>query len=222
MSTILGGAAQAADRTLSVTDFDRIRVEGAFAVVVTTGRATSARLSGSQAAIEAANVEVQGRTLTIRRNRQAWGGYPGREPGLATVRVTTPSLTAIAISGPTTLTVDALRAPRVGLVLEGSGSLVAGQIVTDRLDVALSGSGRIVLDGKVADLVLVSRGSGEIDASKLIAADAKVASESAGATTLGARRSARVTATGSGNVIVIGTPACTVTATGAGRVICGR
>lgn len=77
----LAAAAPAAERRHTVTDFDRVHVEGPFEVTLATGRPSSAVVSGSPAAIERVSIEVQGRVLRIRPNRSAWGGYPGEGAG---------------------------------------------------------------------------------------------------------------------------------------------
>lgn len=217
----LPGAVNAAERTLSVNDFDRIRVEGSFVVVVTTARATTARVSGAPGAVETAQLTVQGRTLIIRRDRGAWSSEARRDMGAATVRVTLPALQAASLSGAGTLTIDSLRGARASLSVEGSGRIAVARVDADRLDVGVVGSGTIALAGTAKDFGALLRGSGSLDAGALTASDARLVSESSGQLTLAARRSATITAAGSGSVTVTGTPACTVTNTGSGTVSCG-
>ena len=221
LSLALAAPAAAAERGLSITDFDRLRVDGSFTVIVTTGRGTSARIIGTPAAIDASSVEVQGRTLTIRRNRNAWGSSSGQESTAPTVRVTAPLLTNVWVSGPAKVSVDRMKGLRIAASLEGAGELAIAAVAADRLDVATVGSGTMTLAGTVANLTLVARGAGTIDAAKLLSADIKLTSESAGTITLAAKRSANLTMTGTGSVIVIGKPACTVRNMGAGPVTCG-
>ena len=218
---IVAPAAAAAERGLSITDFDRLRVDGSFTVIVTTGRGTSARIVGTPAAIDASSVEVQGRTLTIRRNRNAWGSSSGQDNTAPVVRVTAPLLTNVWVSGPAKVSVDRMKGLRVAVSLEGAGEIAVAAVTADRLDVATVGSGTMTLAGTVANLTLVARGAGTIDAAKLSVADAKLTSESAGTITLAAKRSANVVMTGTGSVVVIGKPACTVRNVGAGTVTCG-
>jgi hypothetical protein len=82
----LSAPALAADRNYSVTSFDRIRVDGPYRVVLTTGVAPFARASGPAAAIDSVSIEVQGRTLIVRRNR-AGAAIPAK----AEARWTSPS-----------------------------------------------------------------------------------------------------------------------------------
>lgn len=211
----------AAERSLSVTDFDRLRVEGGFTVEVRTGTATSAKVIGTPAAIDVTSVEVQGRQLNIRRNRSSWGGYPGQVPPAATIRITVPLLAYVWVTGPATVTVERLKGQRVAASLEGSGSLAIANVMADRVELGTFGSGTLTVAGTVGTLTAVARGGGRFEASKLVAADAKLTSESAGAVTLSVKRAVNVTMTGPGTVTVLGKPACTVTNTGSGSVRCG-
>lgn len=211
----------AAERSLSVTDFDRLRVDGGFIVEVRTGRATSARVIGSQAAIDAASVAVQGRQLNIRRNRSGWGGYPGQVPPAATIRITVPLLANVWVSGPAKVSVDRMKGLRVAASLEGPGSLSIANVAADRIDLATLGSGTLTIAGTVGTLTATVRGAGTFDAGNLAVADLKLTSESAGVVTVAVKRAANVTMTGTGIVTVLGTPACTVKNIGSGTVTCG-
>ena len=213
--------AAAAERSLSLTDFDRVRIDGGFTVEIRTGTATSGKIIGTQAAIEAASVAVQGRQLNIRRNRSTWGGYPGQVPPAATIRITVPVLSNIWVSGAAKVAVDRLKGPRVAASLEGPGSLSVANVTADRLDLATLGSGTLTVSGVVATLNATVRGAGTLDASNLVAADLKLTSESAGVVTINVKRAADVTMTGNGMVTVLGKPACTVKNIGSGTVACG-
>ena len=218
---LLGSPLVAAERTLSITDFDKLRVDGGFTVEVTTGRGTSARIIGTQAAIEATSVSVQGRQMVIRKNASAWGGYPGQTAGTATIRITVPGLTNAWVNGPAKVSVDRLKGARVAAAIEGSGELSIGAIAADNADIAQVGSGRLTVAGTVANLTMTARGAGMLDAGGLQAADAKLTSESAGQVTLSVKRAVTGTMTGSGSVTVLGKPACTIKSVGSGTVTCG-
>lgn len=218
---LLASPVTAAERTLSVTDFDKLRVDGGFTVEVTTGRGTSARISGTQAAIEATNVTVQGRQMVIRKSVSSWGGYPGQVAGAATIRITTPALTNVWVNGPAKVSVDRLKGPRVAAAVEGAGDLTIGSVTTDNANIAQVGSGRLTVGGTVANLTMTARGSGILDAAGLQASDAKLTSETAGQVTLSVKRAVTGTVTGSGSVTVLGKPACTIKAVGSGTLTCG-
>lgn len=213
--------AVAAERGVTVTDFDRLRVDGGFTVEVHTGVAASARIIGTAAAIEATSIVVQGRQLSVRRNRQAWGGYPGQEVPAATVRITVPALANVWVSGPAKVSVDRMKGLRVSASLEGPGSLTIAALAADRMDIGTLGSGTVILAGNVGNLTATVRGAGTFDAAKLTVADLKLNSESAGDVTVTVKRAADVTMTAAGRVSILGNPACTVRNIGSGTVSCG-
>lgn len=213
--------ALAAERTLSLTDFDRIHVEGGFIVDVRTGAATTGRIIGTRAAIDAASVEVQGRQLTIRRNRATWGSPSGQVPPAATIRLTLPALSNIWVSGPAKVSVDRMKGLRVAASLDGPGSLAIAAVAADRMDVGAVGAGTLTIAGTVATLNALVRGEGTFDGARLVVSDLKLTSESAGVVTLAVKRAANVTMSGNGAVTILGSPACTVKNVGSGTVSCG-
>jgi len=213
--------ALAADRGVTVTSFDRIRVEGPFIVEIATNKGPSARVSGSETALERVSVMNQGTTLIVRPKRTGWGGYDGVDPGPVTIRLTTPSLRAVAVTGSGSVTVDAMRNASVGIALEGGGTLKVGAIETDALDVGLAGAGQMTLQGRAAGGRFAVRGTASLVAEALAVRDAKVIAEGAGNISLNAVRTADVNTSGAGNVTISGTPACTVNRRGSGIIVCG-
>src|SRR5438128_6049931 len=134
--------ATAAARGYTITDFDRVEVDGPFQVSLTTGLASGARAVGSQGAIDRLSVEVQGRTLRIRVNRSSWGGYPGDATGPVRIEATTRELRSGAVVGSGGLAIDKAKGLRVDLSVSGSGQVSLANADTDNLVIGLLGSGR--------------------------------------------------------------------------------
>lgn len=212
----------AAERSFAITSFDRVRVEGPFVVTVTTGKAPSARASGTAEALERVQLRVEGRTLLVRPNLSGWGGYPGRQDAPATITVTTPELNTASLLGSGRLDVDRIRGPRAVLTAEGSGRLAVRALDVDTASLATAGAGGIEAAGRARQVAAVARGAAEIRAGDLVAPDLTLVAETAGAVTLHATRSAKVTAAGLGPVEILGTAACEVRKLGSGPLSCGR
>lgn len=214
--------ALAAERRYSITEFDRIQIDGPVRVRVRTDVPNSATATGSAGALDRISVEVQGRTLRIRPNRSGgWGGYPGEAIGGVEIAVGARLLQGMTLTGNGSLDVDRVRGMRIQISLAGGGSLSVGEVAADQLVAALAGSGVVRLAGKAASLRMTAAGTGDVDAVALQAADAQIDSATSGTVMVAASRSARVLSTGSGDVIVSGKPACTVKQSGAGQVTCG-
>jgi hypothetical protein len=213
--------ALAGERTYSVTDFDRISVEGPYIVHLVTGRPSAARAVGSTAALDRVQIDVSGQTLRIRRNRDYWGGEPGAQEGVLTVELSTRTLRSARLIGPGTIDLDHAQGLRVDFSLEGSGRITASGVTADNLFVGLAGSGRLVLAGTAGTMRADIQGTGDVDTSRLLALDATVTTTTTGEVKLAAVRSATVTALGIGAVSVFGHPACTIRGPGGDQVRCG-
>ncbi len=220
-AALLATPAAAAERSYPVSDFDSIRVEGPFEVTLATGQPSHVRASGSADALDRISVEVEGRTLRIRANASAWGGTPGQSPGPVRIDVSTQDLARAALLGSGSLAIDKARGLRVDLALGGNGRLSVGAIDADNLVVDLLGSGQITVAGHAKQVHAAVKGSGDVMASRLAVDDLQLTAETAGNIIVGSARSAKIIATGLGDVTVGGMPACTVDNKGAGRVRCG-
>ncbi|HYD36378.1 MAG TPA: head GIN domain-containing protein [Allosphingosinicella sp.] len=214
--------AGAAERRHSVTDFDRVEVDGPYQVTLRTGLVAGARVEGSADAIERVSIDVQGNRLRIRRSQNAWGGYPGDKTGPVKVSLTTRELRAASVVGSGSLEVDRARGLRVDLSVSGSGRLAVAAVDTDNLVVGLIGGGRIALAGRTRQLKATVQGSGDLAAAGLRAEDARITADTAGTVTVAVARAVTLKASGPGDVEIIGAPSCTVEGEPSGNVICGK
>lgn len=217
----LAGPAVAADRTYSITDFDRVIVEGPYIVRVTVGRSTSARASGTTQALERLAIDVTGQTLRIRRDRTGERSGQSVQAGPVTIELTARTIRSARLIGPGSLDVARLEGLKVELAVQGSGRLRATSVAADDLSVALQGSGRLELSGTAEQLRATIDGSGDVDGSTLRAESATITTNTVGTVAFAASREATVYALGLGNVVVSGRASCTVTGPGAGQVSCG-
>ena len=211
----------AAERRVTLIDFDRIQVDGPYEVVLTTAKAPSATLTGTADALDRISVEVQGRTLRIRSNRSAWGGYPGGAPAAPRLTVSTHELRGASVTGSGRLTSDKAKAMRFDIALSGSGRIALGAVETDNLVAALLGSGGIEIGGRAKTMRATVQGSGDFNGQRLTVEDAQINSDTSGRIDVVVRRAAKVTASGPGDTFIAGGPACTVEARGSGRILCG-
>jgi hypothetical protein len=214
--------AAAAERRYSVTDFDRIQVGGPFEVSLATGGSSQAMAIGDQAAINGISIDVQGRTLRIRPNVSAWGGYPGAQTGTARIVLSTRELGGATVIGAGSLAIDTARGLRFDLSLSGSGSLSVASVAADTLILGSVGSGRMSVGGRAKQLRLTVEGSGDFDGRGLVADDAQIVAGTSGAVVAGAARTAKINARGRGRVEILGNPACTLSGPAAAMVRCGK
>lgn len=215
--------AHAADRTVSVTSFTRVRVEGPFVVEVRTGVSPSARASGDPDEVERVDLQQNGDTLVVRAGAGGWGERPTRAATRpVTVTLGTPRLQGVAIVADARVEAGAMKGPRVDLSVTGAGRLAVAQVDADQLVATVVGTGAIGLAGKATAARVMVNGEGAVTAPDLAAGDLTARVEGAGGITVGARFTANVTTTGLGKVTVLGAPKCQVRAPAGGTVICGK
>ncbi len=212
----------AAERSYTVSDFERIDVTGPFIVVVDTGKGPSARATGEARALDGLVIGMRGRTLKIGAGSGGWGGWPGAKTSVPIIRVTVPTLREAALRGSGKLTISKMRAQLVRVALAGSGTLSVLAVETDRLFANLLGSGSLTLVGKALNAQVSTEGSGTIAGSGLIATALTLSASSAGQTEISAVKATTIQASGDGDVTIFGSPACTVANVGGGEVICGN
>jgi hypothetical protein len=218
---LLASPAAAQQRRYAIADFERVVIEGPFAVTLAVGPPSSAIGTGSAQALERVSVDVQGTTLRIRPNRSAWGGTPGQAPAPATIALTTRNLRSARIIGGGQLALKGARGLRLDLLVEGNGQLTATALASDAVTLGLRGAGSITAAGQVEAVTADIQGNGSLDASGLRSETLTLFAATTGDVSLTARRSATVTANGLGRVEIAGTRACTLRGPGAAAVSCG-
>ncbi len=215
-------AAPGAERRPFVSSFERLRVEGPFAVTVTTGAPPGARVSGDAGALDTVEVRQDGATAVVRRATDRWG-ESGQVAATAPVTVTlfTPTLSGASVIGAGVVTVNRLKGARIDLSVAGTGSLTVA--AADGADVIAQsiGNGQITLAGHAARARLAVNGAGAIHADALAADTVVVRLDGPGEVAARARYTADVVNTGLGRVTIAGTPKCQVKTAGGGPVLCG-
>ncbi|KQM96386.1 head GIN domain-containing protein [Sphingomonas sp. Leaf25] len=195
----------ASERQWMLTGFDRVRVDGPYAVTITTGSGASARAAGDPKALEQVQLRVEGNTLIVQPLRDDRGRPATAAPAII---VTTPRVAAISLRGGGTVRLDRARASRVDLALTGDGTIEVGEVDAEQLTLTLLGAGRAVLAGRTGRARIMVNGAGSIAADALDVGDLLVQMSGTGDGRYRARYTADIAASGSGSVTVGGTPRC--------------
>lgn len=221
---VLATPAVAAERNYSVGSFDRIRVDGPFRVVLTTGASPGAKAEGDPRVTDTLDIRVEGVTLIVRAGVNGWGEQPvaGRA-GAPIIRVSTGMIRNASLTGGGDLTiVGPVKGQRIGLQLAGSGSMRADGLDADIFSASVFGTGSMTLGGRAAKVNLSTNGSAQMQAGNLVAGDLAINTDGNGDMTAQARFTATITAAGVGSVTVLGKPACIVRGKPSGPVSCGK
>ncbi|WP_267381820.1 MULTISPECIES: DUF2807 domain-containing protein [unclassified Sphingomonas] len=216
--------ALAAQRSVGIGSFDRLRITGPIQVSVATGRSPAATIVADPRTIDDVELHADGATLVVRM-RPGVAGAPPRGGSASPIQVTlaTPSLSMVAVIGGAKVTVGAMKGDRIDASIAGSGGLTIASADAAQVDATLIGAGAMAIGGGHAARVrLIVNGPGGIDAGALDAGDLVVRVEGLGDTKARARYTADVTSAGQGSVTVTGNPKCTIRGVPGGTVTCGR
>jgi len=209
---------EAATRNFGVNGFDRVRVDGPYRVTLTTGVPPSAIATGSETALDAVSVDVQGRTLIVHVNRSSWGGYPGKDSGPAEIMIGTHDLSAAYLNGAGSLQIDRVKALAFELSVQGSGVASIGSTDVDQLIVGVVGTASATLAGRAGKLTTTVRGVSSLDASNLVVKDATISAEGAATVKANVTNAVKVDGTGPATITLAGQPACTSKLNGSASV----
>ena len=210
--------AEAASSNFGVGGFDRIRVDGPFKVRLATGVAPFAVATGSPAALESVAIEILGRTLVVRSNRSAWGGFPGTSTGPVEISLGTHDLSAAWVNGSGSLAIDKARGLSFDLSVQGAGSASIGAVAVDQLKVSIAGTGTASLAGSAPKLTAIVRGISTLDAPGLETKNATIGAQGPATVRATVTGTAKVDAQGASTIELGGRPACTVKTIGSATV----
>lgn len=199
----------AADRRFTITSFDRIRLDGPFAVSLKTNNSPYATARGTSAALDRVIVEMQGRTLVVRRDRNGWGGDSEAANQPVEIALGTHELSAAWVNGSGSLTIDKVRGLKFDLAIAGAGSVDIASADVDQLKIGLAGSATATLSGKALRLAAGIDGSSELQASELVSQDAFITASGPASVQVAATQTAKVNASGAATISLRGRPACT-------------
>jgi hypothetical protein len=217
-SLAIAAPAASANRNFGVTSFTKIRVEGPFKVSLATDVAPFARATGSSAALDRLDVEVNGETLVVRSSASSWGGYPGGDAGPVEVSLGTHDLTNAWLNGAGTLTIDRVRGLSFALSVQGSGRGVIAAVDSDQISVSVIGSGSARLAGRTKKLTALVRGIASVDAADLAATDATIGAEGTSTIDANVADTATVDTSGPATIRLTGRPSCTLKVAGSTSV----
>ena len=166
--------------TRSVAAFHAISVPGTLKVEITVGKPARVEVSGETDLLAKLTTTVKDGVLVIDTPKR----MRGRNHLRATITV--PELDAIELSGTAQVTAAGLAAAGLALRIPGTGS--------------------ITVTGTTGTMEVAIDGTGEINADKLSAKDARVAIGGTGQASVRASQSVEVSVSGTGSVNIAGNP----------------
>lgn len=212
------GPAGAATRNFGVSSFEKVRVDGPFRVILTTGVAPFARATGSPAAIDRVQIEIHGNILVVRYNASSWGGYPGADKGPVEITLGTHDLSSAWINGSGSLAIDKVKGLTFDLSVQGSAVGRIDQVAVDQLTLNLAGTADATLSGQAGKVTSLVRGTSRLDAARLQVKDATINADGSATIDANISNAVKINAVGPATIRLSGSPACTLQASGSTSV----
>lgn len=217
-ATAIAAPADAATRNLSITSFEKLRVEGPFKVTLRTSTAPYARAVGDQGALDRITVEMRNNVLIIRNGSSTVGDYTGRDVGPVSIELGTHDLSSAWLTGSGSLAIDRVRGLSFDLSVQGSGAADIGDVRVDQFTLALFGTASARLAGRSAKVTADLRGISALDAGGLDAHDIDLVIDGAATINAAASGSAKINASGPATVRLSGRPSCTIRINGSADI----
>ena len=217
VATQASAADAPATRRFDVAGFRQVDLRGSDNVVIRVGPAFSVIATGPGPVLETMTAELRGDTLRIGHQGKNWNW---RKTGVATVTVTLPALTGVAVSGSGDMSVAPLRTARFSGAVAGSGNLRLARVEAEQVDLSVAGSGNLIAAGRTGRATLSIAGSGNLDAAALDATTLSASVAGSGDLLSRASGTASTSIAGSGDITVHGAARCTVSKLGSGDVRC--
>ncbi len=193
-----------------------VALGGPDTLIVTKGEAFTIEVEGDEEARDLLRFNLDDDTLSVGRANNS-----GSTNGTATVRVTMPSLKAIALGGSGVVEADELSG-QTDIAVGGSGKVRVANVSADTLDLAIGGSGSVEASGTSRTLDLAIGGSGSAKMRGLKVDTADIAIGGSGNAQFSSDGTVDASIAGSGDVTVYGNATCTVSAFGSGTLRCEK
>lgn len=197
-----------------LSGFTGIELAGADNVVVTRGDAFSVTASGPQAVLDVLVLQVRDGKLEVRRQRGS------SVEGTATISVTMPALTNLAIAGSGDVTADSMSGESADVAIAGSGNAAIANIAVTRMEIAIAGAGDFSGTGTARTTEVSIAGSGDVAAPELSSETGDISIAGSGNVRLKVTQTADIDIIGSGDVEITGGARCTTSEMGSGDVRC--
>ena len=213
--TDVSASGETLTRSYPLTGFTGVVAAGPDSIIVRRGAAFSVTATGDKALLDRLVLSIDGDKLEIRRQSDfSWSGDG------ATLTVTLPVLTSLAIAGSGDVTADTLTGESADVVVAGSGDATVTGIAARKLELNIAGSGSITASGTATEVESAIAGSGDISAPALTATTADISIIGSGGVTMTVTGTADVSTAGSGDVTLTGGATCTSSEMGSGEVNC--
>ena len=214
---VVRGSGNVITETYTVSDFNKIQLDGAGQLVITQGSSESLEIQAEDNVLEQLTVDIQGSTLVLGFKEQPWRN---RIIPTKTIVYTLSviDLTSIEINGAADLSLPALETSSLTIEINGAGNIEIDELMADDLVVNLSGAGSMAISGEVDSQNIIIDGTGNYQAEDLKSQKTSIEISGLGNGQVWVEDSLDVTISGGGSVEYFGSPSVTRDVSGLGDI----
>jgi hypothetical protein len=194
--------------------FNEVASSGDFDVIVEPGSSYSIEVTAESNLLSYIETDVVGNTLKIRTR----GLYSLRQNEPIEIRITTPMLKGVTLSGSGYIQTGSFMSDDFRIVLSGSGDINT-LVSADQIKANVSGSGSIFLEGDAYETEFVISGSGKIKSYNLEQEYCQAAISGSGDMYVNVSRAIDASISGSGRVYYVNYPVIHTSVSGSGGVV---
>ncbi|KLI64756.1 head GIN domain-containing protein [Aurantiacibacter marinus] len=191
-----------------------VALGGSDTVNITAGDEFTIEVEGSDAAADRLRFMLEDGTLAIGREEGSWS-----DSDVATINVTMPAPSMIAIGGSGQITADTMDS-NAEIVVGGSGSATVGTLESESLEIVIGGSGSVSAAGSADRLEITIGGNGSAMMPDLRTEWAEINIGGSGNASFASDGTVEANIGGSGNIRVYGTASCELNSIGSGELVC--
>ena len=214
---VIRGSGEVITENFAVSNFDKIRLDGAGQLVITQGSSESLEIQAEDNVLEQLTVKVQGDTLVLGFKDQSWRNrvIPTRT---IVYTLSVIDLTGIEINGAADLSLPALQTSSLSIEISGAGNIKIENLNAEDLVVNLSGAGSMAISGEVGSQDIAIDGTGNYQAENLKSQETSIEISGLGNGTVWVEDSLDVRISGGGSVEYFGSPSVTQDVSGLGDI----
>jgi phage shock protein PspC (stress-responsive transcriptional regulator) len=203
-------------QTYDFSDFDAIKVNGAYHVQITQGSSHGITASGDQDDLEKLEIRKRGNELVIEHEGKAFKLFDKQNTVL--IQITVPELRSIDLSGAIKADVGHIKAHNLNLALSGASKAFI-DVNVKRLKADITGASKSTFTGRADHVDMDISGASKLEASRLVANTVIVDASGACSADVHATNTLRADASGACKIRYRGNPANVVTDVSGGSKI---
>ncbi len=199
---IISGNGTTSQEARQVTDFIKVKLNGAGSLIITQGDTENLEIQGEENLLQFITTEVVNKELVIETKK----GYAINPTKELTYHLMVKDIHAIELNGLGDIHMDNFHTSELTILINGSGNANIANLKADSLTVAIAGLGDVNVSGEVNSQNVSIGGTGSYKAKELASKIADINISGLGSAGVQVKDSLRATISGGGSIDYLGNP----------------